>query len=80
MEMNMSTSTSHFTNTQDGDRAFAQLVSGQVRRVTQELQKLEQLLKAGMVDLGTLKEFRTAIDEVRKTSWTIQKSLEEKAE
>jgi hypothetical protein len=60
----------------DGDRAFAQLVTGQVRRVTQELQKLEQLLKAGMVDAETLRAFRGAVDQIRQTSWNIQQSLD----
>jgi hypothetical protein len=50
-------------------------VTNQVSRVTQELVKLEQLLKAGMVDPAVLKEFRKTVDEVRKTSWAVQQSL-----
>lgn len=59
----------------DADHAFAKLVTNQVSRVTQELVKLEQLLKAGMVDPAVLKEFRKTVDEVRKTSWAVQQSL-----
>jgi hypothetical protein len=59
----------------EGDQAFARLVTNQASRVTQELIKLEQLLKAGMVDPAVLKEFRKAVDDVRKTSWTVQQSL-----
>jgi hypothetical protein len=60
----------------EADQAFAKLVNNQLSRVTQELVKLEQLLKAGMVDPAVLKEFRKVVDEVRTTSWTVQKSLE----
>jgi hypothetical protein len=59
----------------DADQAFAKLVTNQVSRVTQELVKLEQLLKAGMVDPAVLKEFRKAVDDVRKTSWSVQQTL-----
>jgi hypothetical protein len=59
----------------EGDQAFAKLVTNQVSRVTHELVKLEQLLKAGMVDSSVLKEFRRVVDEVRKTSWNAQQSL-----
>lgn len=59
----------------EADQAFAKLVTSQVSRVTQELVKLEQLLKAGMVDPAVLKEFRKAVDDVRKTSWSVQQTL-----
>jgi hypothetical protein len=58
-----------------GDQAFAKLVTNQASRVTQELVKLEQLMKAGMVDPAVLKEFRKAVDDVRKTSWAVEQSL-----
>jgi hypothetical protein len=60
----------------EANRAFAKLVTGQVARVTNELLKLEQLLKAGMVDSNVLKEFRTVVDQVRKTSWSVQQTVE----
>jgi hypothetical protein len=75
--MEMSLSPTQFEGARDADRAFAQLVSGQVKRVTQEIQKLEMLLKAGMVDPEALREFRKAIDQVRKTSWSVQNALDQ---
>jgi hypothetical protein len=72
----MSLSPAQFEGMRDGDRAYAQLVNGQVRRVTHELQKLEQLLKAGMADPHTLRDFRTAVDHIRTTSWAVQQSLD----
>ena len=71
----MSTEALKITEINEGDQAFAKLVTNQVSRVTQELVKLEQLLKAGMVDPSVLKEFRKAVDDVRKTSWSVQQSL-----
>lgn len=62
--------------TQQDDRAFVALVSSQVQRVTQELNKLERLLQAGMVDRNVLAEFRRVVDQVRQTSWTVQRSME----
>ncbi len=59
----------------DADQAFAKLVTSQVRRATQELVKLEQLLKAGMVDPSVLKEFRKAVDDIRTTSWKVEQAL-----
>jgi hypothetical protein len=71
----MSTETLKLAEINEADEAFAKLVTSQVSRVTQELVKLEQLLKAGMVDPSTLKEFRKAVDDVRKTSWSVQQVL-----
>jgi hypothetical protein len=59
----------------EAEKAFAKLVTNQVSRVTQELVRLEQLLKAGMVEPSVLKEFRQVVDEVRKTSWSIQQTV-----
>ena len=61
------------------DKAFVELVSNQVQRVTLELNKLEKLLQAGMVDKAILVEFRTAVDQIRKTSWEVQSSMEKPA-
>jgi hypothetical protein len=60
----------------EANRAYAKLVTSQVARVTNELLKLEQLLKAGMVDSGVLREFRQVVDQVRKTSWSVEQSLQ----
>jgi hypothetical protein len=54
------------------DDAFSKQVSGQVLRITGELNKLEQLLSAGMVDRRVVAEFRDAVDRVRQTSWQVQ--------
>ncbi len=58
------------------DRAYIALVTSQVQRVTQELNKLDQLLQAGMVDRNVLAEFRQAVDQIRQTSWSVQRSME----
>jgi hypothetical protein len=61
----------------EDDKAYVALVSSQVRRVTQELNKLEQLLQAGMVDRTVLAEFRQAVDQIRKTSWSVERTLQQ---
>jgi uncharacterized protein YdgA (DUF945 family) len=61
----------------DAEQVFAKMVNSQLNRVTQELLKLEQLLKAGMVDGNALREFRKAVDQVRQTSWAVQQKLQE---
>jgi len=52
--------------------AFSKQISAQVARITGELNRLEQLLSAGMVDRRVVAEFRDAVDKVRKTSWHVQ--------
>jgi hypothetical protein len=47
-----------------------------VARITGELQRLEQLLSAGMVDRRVLSEFRYAVDSARKTGWQVEKWLD----
>ena len=69
--------TSFTVGTQSDDKAFVELVSNQVQRVTQELNKLEKLLQAGMVDKAILVEFRVAVDQIRKTSWEVERSMEQ---
>lgn len=56
----------------DADTAFSRQISTQVSRITGELNRLEQLLSAGMVDRRVLVEFRDAVNKVRKTSWHVQ--------
>ena len=63
---------------EEGDKAFMALVTNQVQRVTQELNKLERMLQAGMVDRAVLREFRKAVDLIRQTSWDVQNSLDAK--
>jgi hypothetical protein len=52
------------------------MVSGQVARITSELNRLDQLLKAGRVDARVLSEFRYAVDRVRSSGWQVQVWLE----
>lgn len=52
--------------------AFGRQVSAQVSRITGELNRLEHLLSAGMVDRRVVAEFRDAVDKVRKTSGHVQ--------
>src|SRR4051794_1832136 len=71
----MSIDVSQMTGIDEAERAFGQQVTSQVARVTKELVKLEQLLKAGMVDATVLAEFRKVVDNVRKTSWWFQQKV-----
>jgi hypothetical protein len=51
------------------DQGF-QLAS-RLRTITAELRQLERDLKSGTIsDAAALQEFRTALDEIRMTSWT----------
>jgi hypothetical protein len=60
----------------EDDKQYMALITSQMQRVTQELNKLEQLLQAGMVDRSVLAEFRQAVDQIRKTSWNVQRSMQ----
>lgn len=53
---------------QQANDAFDRQVSAQVTRVTGELNRLEQLLSAGLVDRRVVAEFRDAVARVRRTS------------
>jgi multidrug resistance efflux pump len=56
----------------EANAAFSKQISGQVAKITQELNRLEHLLSAGMVDRRVLVEFRDAVNKVRNTSWHVQ--------
>lgn len=56
--------------------AFGKQVTAQVARITGELNRLEQLLSAGMVDRRVVAEFRDAVDKVSKTSWLVQRWMD----
>lgn len=60
----------------EADKAFNKQVSDQVARITSELNRMEQLLSAGMVDQRVLTEFRDAVNRVRSTGWQVQNWLE----
>ena len=61
---------------QEANQAFTRQVTNQVTRITGELNRLEQLLSAGMVDRRVLSEFRYAVDSARKTGWQVGKWLD----
>lgn len=61
---------------QEANLAFTRQVTNQVARITGELNRLEQLLSAGMVDRRVLSEFRFAVDSARKTGWQVEKWLD----
>jgi hypothetical protein len=47
-------------------------VNFQLRKTAADLAKIEQTIKCGGVDPRILKEFREAVDYVRKTAWAVQ--------
>lgn len=61
---------------QEANQAFSKQVTNQVARITSELNRLEQLLSAGMVDRRVLSEFRYAVDRARHTGWHVEKWLD----
>jgi hypothetical protein len=63
------------TAIKEANQAFGKQVTNQVARVTGELNRLEQLLSAGMVDRRVLSEFRYAVDRARQTGWHVEKWL-----
>jgi hypothetical protein len=52
----------------------------QLRRATGELQKLENGIKAGEIDPYVLREFRDAVDYIRKTAWAVQEWQERRVQ
>lgn len=61
---------------QEADDAFGKMVSGQLARITGELHRLDQVLKAGRVDARILAQFRGVVDQVRTCGWHVQLWLE----
>ncbi|HKV05168.1 MAG TPA: hypothetical protein VJO53_08700 [Candidatus Acidoferrales bacterium] len=47
-------------------------VNFQLKKTSAELVRLEQVMKSGSVDPRILREFRDAVDYVRKTAWAVQ--------
>ncbi len=47
-------------------------VNFRLRKTSAELVKIEQAIKTGGVDARILREFRDAVDYVRKTAWAVQ--------
>ena len=63
-------------NFDEADSQFSKQISTQVERATAELNQLEQLLKAGMVDKHVLTDFRESVNRVRHTGWAVQQAME----
>jgi hypothetical protein len=64
------------TAIREANQAFGKQVTNQVARITGELNRLEQLLSAGMVDRRVLSDFRYAVDKARQTGWQVQAWLD----
>ncbi len=47
-------------------------VTFHVKRISAELLALEEAIKSGGIELRVLREFRDAVDYVRKTAWAVQ--------
>jgi hypothetical protein len=60
----------------EANQAFNKQVTNQVARITSELNRLDQLLTAGMVDRRVLSDFRYAVDRARQTGWQVEKWLD----
>lgn len=43
-----------------------------LKKTSTELQRLEQAIKSGGIDVRVLREFRDAVDHIRKTAWVVQ--------
>lgn len=46
-------------------------LSYRLQRTSAELMRLDQVLREGQIDLRVLRDFRDAVDYVRKTSWAV---------
>ncbi len=46
-------------------------LSYRLQRTSAELMRLDQVLREGKIDLRVLRDFRDAVDYVRKTSWAV---------
>ncbi|HXX44092.1 MAG TPA: hypothetical protein VEJ38_05145 [Candidatus Acidoferrales bacterium] len=53
-------------------------VNFQLKKTSAELVRLERIMKSGSVDARILREFRDAVDYVRKTAWAVQEWQERK--
>ncbi len=51
-----------------------------LKKASAELFDLEQTIKSGDIDARVLREFRDAVDYVRKTAWAVQEWLERQAQ
>jgi hypothetical protein len=51
-----------------------------LKRTTAELKRLDQAIRSGNIDPRVLREFRDAVDYVRKTAWAVQEWQERQAQ
>ncbi len=61
---------------QEAQDAFGKMVSGRLARITGELNRLDEVLKAGRVDSRILSDFRDAVEHMRTCGWHVQVWLE----
>lgn len=54
-------------------------VEARLQKLTAELQDLERVLMSGSIDARVLREFRDAVDHVRKAAWAVQEWQERQA-
>jgi len=54
-------------------------VTFRLKRTTSELRELEEEIKSGGIDPRVLRDFRDAVDYVRKTAWAVQEWQEREA-
>src|SRR5260370_38936989 len=54
-------------------------VTFRLKRAIDDLQKLENAIRSGGMDPRVLREFRDAVDYVRKTAWALQELQERQA-
>lgn len=64
-----------------GAQPSAHSITQRLQAATSELQQLEQLVTSGKFSPRVLSEFRSAVDNVRLTAWTVQQwiGLEEQS-
>lgn len=55
-------------------------VTFRLKRAIDDLLKLEKAIRSGGMDPGVLREFRDAVDYVRKTAWALQELQERQAQ
>src|SRR5713226_5926448 len=55
-------------------------VTFRLKKATAELRELEQEIKSGGIDSRVLRDFRDAVDYVRKTAWAVQEWQERQAQ
>jgi hypothetical protein len=55
-------------------------LSSRLAKASEELRSLERMLASGNVDVQVLADFREAVNHVRHSAWTVQLSMDLKAQ